>query len=255
MQGNIQAILGELTQLKEKVHVQRPLPSELVKNLRKDFLVKSTFHSNAIEGNTLTIHETKAILEDGITIVGKSMREHLEAINHKQAIILTEEIVKNKDVLSEILIKELHAIILHGIDQSNAGTYRKHDVIISEASHTPPSYIEVPQLMENLMVWYNKKTKLHPLEKATMLHSKFVNIHPFVDGNGRTARLLMNLELIKSGYLPIIIESEQRFTYYEVLDIAAVEGDYTPFVQFIADYEKHELQRYVELMEAHDNAE
>src|SRR5699024_10974356 len=133
MQGNIQAILRELTQLKERVHVQRPLPSELVEGLRKDFLVKSTYHSNAIEGNTLTIYETKAILEDGITIAGKSMREHLEAINHKQAIILSEEIVKRKETLSERLMKELHAIILHGIDQSNAGMYRKHDVMISGA--------------------------------------------------------------------------------------------------------------------------
>src|SRR5690625_979606 len=255
MQGNMQTILGKLTRLKEKLYLQRSLPSELVRSLRNDFLVKSTYHSNAIEGNTLTVYETKAILEDGITIAGKSMREHLEAINHKQAIILTEEIVKNKDALSEILIKELHAIILHRIDQSNAGTYRKHDVLRSGASHTPPRYLARQQLMENLIVWYNKKPKLHPLVKATMLHSKFVNIHPFVDGNGRTARLLMNLELIKSGYLPIIIESEQRFTYYEVLDIAAVEGNFTPFIQFIADYEKHELQRYVELMEAHDNAE
>lgn len=88
-----------------------------------------------------------------------------------------------------------------------------------------------------------------------MLHSKFVNIHPFVDGNGRTSRLLMNLELIKAGYLPIIIESEQRFKYYEVLDILVVEGDYTPFIQFIADYEKRELERYIKLIEAHDNAE
>lgn len=255
MQGNIQAILGKLTQLKERVHVQRPLPSELVEGLRKDFLVKSTYHSNAIEGNTLTIYETKAILEDGITIAGKSMREHLEAINHKQAIILSEEIVKRKETLSERLMKELHAIILHGIDQSNAGIYRKHDVMISGASHTPPSYIDVPQLMANLMIWYNKKTDLHPLEKATMLHSKFVNIHPLVDGNGRTSRLLMNLELIKAGYLPVTIENEKRFKYYEILDIAAVDGNYTPFIQFIAGYEKQELQRYVELIEAYDKTE
>jgi len=254
MQGNMQSIFGKLTRLKEKLYLQRPLPSELVKSLRNDFLVKSTYHSNAIEGNTLTVYETKAILEDGITIAGKSMREHLEAINHKQAIILTEEFVKSKEILSERLIKELHAIILYGIDQSNAGLYRKHNVIISGASHTPPNHIEVPQLMADLIVWYNRKNELHPLEKAAMLHSKFVNIHPFIDGNGRTSRLLMNLELIKAGYLPIIIENEQRFKYYEILDIAAVEQNYIPFIEFIANYEKQELQRYIEVIEAHDNA-
>ena len=253
MQGNMQTILGKLTRLKEKLYLQRSLPSELVRSLRNDFLVKSTYHSNAIEGNTLTVYETKAILEDGITIAGKSMREHLEAINHKQAIILTEEFVKSKEFLSERLIKELHAIILYGIDQSNAGLYRKHNVIISGASHTPPNHIEVPQLMTDLIVWYNQKNELHPLEKAVMLHSKFVNIHPFIDGNGRTSRLLMNLELIKAGYLPIIIENEKRFRYYEILDIAAVEQNYNPFIEFIANYEGQELQRYIEMIEAHDN--
>lgn len=183
------------------------------------------------------------------------MREHLEAINHKQAIILTEEIVKNKEVVSERLIKELHAIILHGIDSSNAGVYRKHDVIISGANHTPPSHTVVPQLMTDLMVWYDKDTYLHPLEKAAIFTSKFVNVHPFIDGNGRTSRLLMNLELIKTGYLPIIIESEQRFKYYEVLDIAAVEGDYTPFIQFLAGYEWQELQGYLELIRTHNDIE
>lgn len=253
MQNNIQIILEKLTQLKEKLQAQRPLPSELGKSLRKDFLVKSTYHSNAIEGNTLTVYETKAILEDGITIAGKSMREHLEAINHKQAIILTEDIVTSKENLSERLIKELHAIILHGIDQTNAGLYRNQNVIISGASHTPPDPIVVPQLMTDLITWYNTKSDLHPLEKAVLLHSKFVNIHPFIDGNGCTSRLLMNLELIQSGYLPVIIENEQRFKYYELLDIAAVEGNYTPFIEFIAKYEKQQLQRYYELIESHVN--
>src|SRR5699024_7315481 len=117
--------LNELTNLKQKIDKQRPLPSELVRGIQKDYLVKHTYHSNAIEGNTLTIYETKAILEDGITVAGKSMREHLEAINHKQAILLTEDIISNHEDLSEKLIKEIHAIILHGIDKAKAGVYRK----------------------------------------------------------------------------------------------------------------------------------
>jgi Fic family protein len=240
--------LVKLTVLKQKLDKQRPLPSELVKSLQKDYLVKSTYHSNAIEGNTLTIYETKAILEDGITIAGKSMREHLEAINHKQAILLTEDIIKNKEDMSERIIKDLHSIILHGIDNSNAGVYRKSNVIISGASHTPPDYLKVPQLMTDLIEWYNQECDLHPIEKAAILHSKFVNIHPFIDGNGRTSRLLMNLELIKSGFLPIIIEKEKRVQYYEVLDIAAVKTDFGPFIEFVMNYEDKELKRYIKLI-------
>lgn len=249
--SDVKEVFKKLTKLKEKLSLQRPLPSALIKGLRNDYLVKNTYHSNAIEGNTLTIYETKAILEDGITIAGKSMREHLEAINHKQAIILTEEIVKNKEIVSERLIKELHAIILHGIDPSNAGVYRNQDVIISGANHTPPNHTVVPQLMMDLMEWYDKNTDLHPLKRAAIFTSKFVNIHPFIDGNGRISRLLMNLELIKSGYLPIIIDSEQRFKYYEVLDIAAVDENYAPFIQFVAGFEQRELQSYLKLIQMH----
>lgn len=201
-----------------------------------------------VGGTPLTVYETKAILEDGITIAGKSMREHLEAINHKQAIILTEDIIKNKEMMSERIIKNLHAIILHGIDSSNAGVYRRSNVIISGASHMSPDYIKVPQLMEELMEWYHQEQSLHPIEKAAMLHSKLVNIHPFTDGNGHTSRLVMNLELIKSGYLPIIIEKERRFQYYEVLDTAAVKQDYRPFIKFVIEYEDKELKRYIKFI-------
>ena len=245
----VENILQELTMLKGKLDKKRPLPSKLVESLRKDFLVKNTYHSNAIEGNTLTIYETKAILEDGVTIGGKSLREHLEAINHKQAIMLAEDIVKQKEIMSERIIKELHAIIMHGIDNSIAGVYRRNNVIISGANHIPPNYLKVPDKMHSLMEWYEKENSLHPIEKAAAFHSKFVNIHPFSDGNGRTSRLLMNIELMKYGYLPINIEKEDRFLYYEVLDVAATKGDYVPFTKLISNYEKKELKRYLSLME------
>lgn len=179
------------------------------------------------------------------------MREHLEAINHKQAILLTEDIINNHEDLSEKLIKEIHAIILHGIDKAKAGVYRKSNVIISGASHTPPAYFKVPQLMKELMDWYQHEKNLHPVEKAAILYSKFVNIHPFGDGNGRTSRLLMNFELMKQGYLPIIIEQDKRFRYYEVLDTAAVVNNFEPFVDFVRDYEYKELKRYLELTNQH----
>src|SRR5699024_8038942 len=143
--SGIKEVLNKLTKLKEKLSIERPLPSELVKGLRNDYLVKNTYHSNAIEGNTLTIYETKAIIEDGITIAGKSMREHLEAINHKQAIILTEEIVKNEEARSDRRMNEHDAIILLGIDPLNADFYSNQHVIISGANHTPPRHPVVEQ--------------------------------------------------------------------------------------------------------------
>jgi len=240
--------LDQITALKQKLDQRRPLSHHLIQSLQKDFLIKNTYHSNAIEGNTLTIYETKAILEDGITVAGKSMREHLEAINHKEAILLTEELINTKEGISERHIKDLHAIILHGIDNQHAGIYRMSNVIISGASHTPPDYINVPDLMHELIEWYHQEHDLHPIEKATLLHSQFVNIHPFIDGNGRTARLLMNLELLRSGYLPIIIEQERRSDYYQVLDTAAVTQDYEPFISFVMGYEYKELQRYMSLI-------
>ncbi|GAA5416514.1 hypothetical protein Pryu01_01549 [Paraliobacillus ryukyuensis] len=142
---------GKLTELKKNNNKRRPLSKQLVKSLQEDYLIKNTYHSNAIEGNTLTVYETKAILEEGVTISGKSMQEHLEAINHKQAILLSEEIVKKKEPITERSIKYLHGIILYGIDNSNAGVYRNDNAIISGASHTPPPFLSVPQEMSRLM--------------------------------------------------------------------------------------------------------
>jgi len=246
---NQSKVLDSIIALKQKLDENRPLPSHLIQSLQKDFLIKNTYHSNAIEGNTLTVYETKAILEDGITVAGKSMREHLEAINHKEAILLTEDLINNNEDVSERHIKEFHAIILHSIDNQHAGIYRLRNVIMSGASHMPPDYMKVPDLMHELVEWYRQEQDLHPIEKATLLHSQFVNIHPFIDGNGRTARLLMNFELLKTGYLPIIIEQERRFDYYKVLDIAAVKQDYGPLLSFVMDYEYKELQRYMSLIQ------
>ncbi|WP_303966543.1 Fic family protein [Sporosarcina ureae] len=237
--------LYRLTLIKKNLDQLRPFSKELTRSLNEDFIIKSTYHSNAIEGNRLSVYETKAVLEDGIVIAGKSMREHLEAINHKEAILVAEEIVQQDQPFSEMVIKELHGIVLHSIDRANAGKYREQNVIISGASHTPPDAVVVPQLMTDLIEWYNAAAGLHPVERAAILHSKFVNIHPFTDGNGRTARLLLNLELVRSGYLPVIIETERRFEYYALLDRAAVTGDYKGVVEFVVDYEELELERYL----------
>lgn len=240
-------ILNEIDLLKIKLDKKRPLPEQVMRNIHEHLIVEWTYHSNSIEGNTLTLTETKVVLEDGITIGGKSVKEHLEALNHRDAISLLEDIVKNKESFSERLIKDLHAIILRGIDQENAGSYRKNKVLISGAVHIPPDAIFVEDQMKELIEWYySEAQQLHAVERAAILHSIFVKIHPFIDGNGRTARLLLNLELMKSGYVPVVIKKEQRLAYYQALDKSHVENDYTDFIQMISELEKETLQFYLQ---------
>ncbi|MHA6258932.1 Fic family protein [Sporosarcina sp. CAU 1771] len=239
-------VLTELIHLKKELDNHRPLSSITLQKLKEDFLVRNTYHSNAIEGNTLTIYETKVIIEDGITVGGKSMREHLEAINHRDAILFLEDIIS--EPLTERLIKEIHQLILRGIDNLHAGVYRKQEVLISGASHQVTPAHQIKDEMDTLLDWYKDTNTLHPLEKACLLHSKFVNIHPFIDGNGRTSRLLMNLELIRHGYLPVTIQVKERQDYYEALDIAAVKQEYELFINLVATREKEALQQYISLL-------
>jgi len=224
----------KLDQLKIKLDTYRPLDSNIVQNLREDLILRWTYNSNAIEGNTLTLNETKVALE-GITVGGKSLREHFEAINHKEAIEFVESLVEKDEVLSEYSIKSLHALILKNIDDKNAGSYRNINVLISGATHRPPSNIEVPSKMEAFINWYKTEAQiLHPIERACKVHVDFVGIHPFIDGNGRTSRLLMNFELMKNGFPPVVLKVENRLAYYEALDKAHTLGDYEPFIELVA---------------------
>lgn len=236
----------EINQLKKALDNKRPFPEHVIRNIREHLIVEWTYHSNSIEGNTLTLTETKVVLEDGITIGGRSVKEHLEALNHRDAIYLLEEIVKSNEPFSERIIKDLHGIILRGIDQEIAGMYRKTKVLISGAVHIPPDAIFVAEQMKEMMDWYHGEAqRLHPVERAATLHSLFVKIHPFVDGNGRTARLLLNLELMRSGYVPVVIKNEQRLEYYQALDKSHVESDYKDFILLVATLEKEALQFYL----------
>lgn len=232
------------TMLDEK----RPIPSETLKSLRENYILEWTYNSNAIEGNTLTLVETKVVLE-GITVGGKSMREHLEAINHKEAILFLEDLVKNNSSLNEFDIKSVHNIVLRGIDSKNAGKYRNENVIISGAKHIPSDSILVSEKMEKLILRYNGWcVRYHPIIVAALLHGEFVKIHPFIDGNGRTARLLMNFEIIKNGYPPIIIKNEIRLQYYELLDKAHTTGDYTDFIKLVAKAAEESLDLYLKVI-------
>lgn len=240
------SMFHKVDQLKRELDERRPLPTETVQSMKKDFLLRNTYHSNAIEGNTLTIYETKAILEDGIVVAGKSLREHLEVIHHKEASLYIEEHLE--EAVTERLIKEVQALILSGIDRQAAGAYRKGEVRIAGVTHdVTPSHL-IQDEMEQLVQLYNGSSHLHPIERASRLHSKFVNIHPFRDGNGRTARLLLNFSLLSSGYLPVLFKVEERISYYKALDIAGVKGNCQPFIKLVAELEEVSLQQYLALL-------
>lgn len=231
---------------KLKLDALRPLPKYTLKNLREKLLLEWTYNSNAIEGNTLTIKETKVVLE-GITIGGKTLREHLEVINHRDAITYVTEIAQHKETLSERQIKSLHQLILKGIDDEHAGVYRNQQVLIAGATHTPPNHLFIQEKIDEMMDWYeNKALHLHPIKRGAMLHTIFVGIHPFVDGNGRTARLLLNLELIKEGFPPIIIKVENRLEYYETLDKALITEDYSDFISLVEKEVNDSLNLYLD---------
>ena len=235
--------------LKKSIDAHRPLSKNLASSLNEKLIVEWTYNSNAIEGNTLTMSETKVVLE-GITIGGKSMVEHLETINHCDAILFLEALVSEKENMTEWNIKSIHALILKGIDNLNAGKYRTENVVISGAKHIPPKHFEVSYFMQKLVAEYQGDwTRYHPVVRAALLHSEFVKIHPFIDGNGRTARLLLNFELMKNGYTPIIIKNEQRANYYDALDLAHTTMDYGPFIMMVADLVVESEQLWLSVME------
>ncbi|KAB8126109.1 Fic family protein [Gracilibacillus oryzae] len=231
---------------KERLDENRPLPKYTLKSLREKLLLEWTYNTNAIEGNTLTINETKVVLE-GITVGGKTLREHLEVINHRDAIKYVEELVQKDEAFSEWQIKNLHRLVLKGIDDDYAGVYRDQQVFISGAKHVPPAPFLIKEEMEQLMGWYEQADtkKLHPVTRGAMLHAVFVGIHPFIDGNGRTSRLLLNLELMKDGFPPIVIKVENRIAYYEALDKAHTEKDYNDFIKLVMDEVEDSLDLYL----------
>lgn len=221
--------------LKEMIDKYRPFSKQLADSLHEKLVVEWTYNSNAIEGNTLTMSETKVVLE-GITIGGKTMVEHLETINHRDAILFIEDLVSNKESISEWNIRNIHSLILKEIDNKNAGKYRTENVVISGAKHIPPKHYEITDLMQELIEEYDNNWRdYHPVVRATLLHGEFVKIHPFIDGNGRTARLLLNFELMRNGYTPIIIKNDDRAKYYEVLDIAHTTMNYEPFIKLVSE--------------------
>ena len=211
----------------------RPLPPETLKSLREYYRVGLTYTSNALEGNSLTESETKVVIEDGLTIEGKPLRDHYEAVGHAKAYDYVYQITE-KEGLTEEDIQNLHRLFYQQIDAEKAGHYRNVKVYISGSSYAVAAVSKIPGEMQKLVKWYNdNEKKLHPIELAATLHQRFVFIHPFVDGNGRVARLLMNLALLRNGFTIAIIPAILRHEYIYSLETAHTRPEV--FTDFIAD--------------------
>lgn len=244
-------IIAKINKLKKQLDAIRPISKAQLENLRNYFKIQYTFDSNRIEGNTLTLQETSLVVEKGITISGKTVQEHLEAINHSEAVEFILDLVKNKTALNEYVLKQLHGLILRGIDKHNAGKYRQVNVMISGSLHKPPQPFMLDKLMEDYFLFYEQnKIKMHPVLLAAEMHERLVTIHPFIDGNGRTSRLIMNLVLMQHGYPITNISSERqnRLAYYNSLETVQVKDDKTKFYDFVCQTVLKSLTEYINLI-------
>lgn len=245
------------TSLKKKLDTLRPLSEAETERLREYERIEMVYASNAIEGNTITEFETKLILEEGLTIEGKSMTEHLEIVNLNDAIDFVEDFVKGNHELDERTLKEIHYLIYNKVsaNRTDAGEYRNIQVEISASQHVPPAPYLIQEEMDKFLEW-NKKNQntLHPIEYAALLHEKFVTIHPFINGNGRTARLLMNFALTRNGYPPIVIKPdvESRKRYNQSLEHAQITGDTEPFIQIVKELSEQKLEKMIATLEQAD---
>ncbi len=243
-------ILARLDEKLARLNSFRPLPQTLVDKLREQFELEMTYNSNAIEGNSLTLKETFLVINEGLTIKGKPLKDHLEAKGHTEALEYLYDLT-SKDtatLLTENVIREFNSIVMRNIDQQWAGRYRNSNVIIGGAAHTPPEAFEVPQLMQELISWANNEgPNLHPVELAAVFHHRFVHIHPFFDGNGRTTRLMMNIILLHAGFPLVVILKNDRRRYYRLL-AEADHGNLIPFCRFIAQAVQRTLDIYLKVL-------
>jgi Fic family protein len=239
--------------LKEKLkelNSLKPISSSILKKIREQFEIEMTYNSNAIEGNSLTLKETFWVIQEGLTIKDKPLKDHLEAKNHKEALDFLYELVdpKQKNTISEHLVRQLHQLVVQDSQKDIAGQYRNGDVYIGGAKHRPPSHIKITRLMHELIQWLNNnKNNHHIIELAAILHHKFVNIHPFWDGNGRVGRLLMNILILNAGYPLAIILRNDRKKYYRVLSLAD-ENKYKSLCEFIAQAVIRSLNIYLKIL-------
>ncbi len=234
---------------KQKIFEQgkKNIDNITLSSYEKDFELTFTHNSTAIEGNTLTLMETKVVLEDGISVGGKELREIYEVVNHKKAYRYVKRCIAEGKPLSETIVKDIHAILTENI--IIGGIYRNQEVRISGAGHTPPAGNEMYRQIKDFysdLDW--KKKALNPIEYAAWTHAEFVRIHPFIDGNGRTSRLIMNYQLMAAKFLPVSIAKENRLDYYNALEEYAVNKNLVPFTELIATLEDEQLNAYIRLI-------
>ncbi len=248
---DLPGLYAQLTELKLCLDSFRPFDPAQVEKLDETFDTEYTFNSNRIEGNTLTLNETHLIINKGITVAGKSLKEHLEATNHQEAIDFIRDLAAGTQDFTQFDLKQVHGLVLHAIDRANAGVYR--NVGVSVGQHIAPDALQVPGLMDALFQYYDaNKATIHPVELAAQFHERFVTVHPFVDGNGRTARLAMNLILLRNGY-PITVINSDNATVIEYFDAlaeaqASPGADNSRFLRLVADNVRRWLLRYLSLV-------
>ena len=240
-----QAISFErIEELKAELDTRRPLTQGELERLNEEFMIEFTYNSNAIEGNTLTLQETAMVLE-GITIDQKPLKDHLEAVGHKDAFLYVQDIVSNKMPLTEFVIKNIHSLVLMNKPEDK-GVYRRVPVRIMGALTEPVQpYMIEPKITELLAENEKRKATMNIIERVARFHLEFESIHPFIDGNGRTGRLLMNFELMQNGYPPINVKFTDRKRYYEAFDSFSRNQDTTPMTNLIAEYVTERLEQYL----------
>ena len=235
--------LERILQKKAELDKLRPIPTYALKSIKESLMIEWTYNSNSIEGNTLTLQETKMVIEEGFTIKGKSLREHFEAVNHQEAIELVESLISDSYILKETDILNIHELVLQKIEKDFAGRFRTSGVRISGANFVPPNALKIDEYITELTDWTNT-SDMNIVLKSAIFHHRFVWIHPFFDGNGRTARLLFNLLLMKEGFPPAIILKNDRKKYYDALN-SANNGNYSKLVLLILQALERSLDIYL----------
>ena len=248
---DLNILLKQIEDLKKSLDSFRPLQGRHIEKLDQYLDEVFTYDSTAIEGNTLTLQETALVLNKGVTIGGKSLREHFEIVNHKEAIDYIKDLAKNEIDFDKRVLLDIHYLILKNIDKNNAGKFRNVEVMISGSAHKPPTFLQIESLMEGFFKFYEEnKENLNPVILSAELHERLVTIHPFIDGNGRTSRLIMNLILLRYGFpiTNISSQNELRDEYYKSLEIAQTEENKEVFHKFIARNVKDSLIKYLEII-------
>lgn len=241
-------LLQVIDQKKQSLDAKRPLTQGELARLTEDFLVDFTYNSNAIEGNTLTLRETSLVLQ-GITIDQKPLKDHLEAVGHRDAFLYVQDIARADVSLSEAVIKDIHSLVLINKPQDK-GVYRRIPVQIAGAFEQPCAPHFIVEAMNALFVENDDaKTSLHPLVRIALFHLQFEGIHPFIDGNGRTGRLILNLDLMQNGYPPINVKFADRMRYYNAFDSFYRDGDASPMIRIVTEAVLERLDLYLSCVE------